>query len=107
MRKYFGTDGIRDIANLNLTPEFAYKVAKSGASVLAKTTGRIPTILIGMDTRISSEYNKSENLLGDLNDNEKHYITSKGRVFVLPGYKVVRENGDVFYYVNDKDSYKK
>jgi len=53
MRKYFGTDGIRDIANLNLTPEFAYKVAKAGASVLAKTTGHIPTILIGRDTRLS------------------------------------------------------
>lgn len=55
MRKYFGTDGIRDIANLNLTPEFAYKVAKAGASVLAKTTGHMPTILIGRDTRISGD----------------------------------------------------
>ena len=55
MRKYFGTDGIRDIANLNLTPEFAYNVAKAGASVLAKTTGHMPTILIGRDTRISGD----------------------------------------------------
>lgn len=55
MRKYFGTDGIRDIANINLTPDFAYKVAKAGASVLAKTTGHTPTILIGKDTRISGD----------------------------------------------------
>lgn len=53
MRKYFGTDGIRDIANINLTPEFAFRVAKAGATVLAKTMGHTPVILIGKDTRIS------------------------------------------------------
>lgn len=55
MRKYFGTDGIRDIANINLTPEFAFKVAKAGATVLAKTMGHTPVILIGTDTRISGK----------------------------------------------------
>ena len=30
MRKYFGTDGIRRIANTELTPELVYKVAKAG-----------------------------------------------------------------------------
>lgn len=55
MRKYFGTDGIRDIANINLTPEFAFKVAKAGATVLAKTMGHTPVILIGKDTRISGK----------------------------------------------------
>lgn len=53
MRKYFGTDGIRRIANTELTPELVYKVAKAGAYVLSKETGRAPTIFIGRDTRIS------------------------------------------------------
>ena len=51
--KYFGTDGIRRIANTELTPELVYKVAKAGAYVLAKHLNRTPTILIGRDTRIS------------------------------------------------------
>ena len=53
MRKYFGTDGIRRIANTELTPELVYKVAKAGAYVLAKHSDHAPTILIGRDTRIS------------------------------------------------------
>ncbi|MBR3673747.1 MAG: phosphoglucosamine mutase [Clostridia bacterium] len=53
MRKYFGTDGIRRIANTELSPELVYKVAKAGAYVLSKHTDHTPTILIGRDTRIS------------------------------------------------------
>ena len=53
MRKYFGTDGIRRIANTELTPDFVYKVAKAGAYVLAKHSNTSPTILIGRDTRNS------------------------------------------------------
>lgn len=53
MRKYFGTDGIRRIANTELTPELVYKVAKAGAYVLSKNLNHVPTILIGRDTRLS------------------------------------------------------
>ncbi len=53
MRKYFGTDGIRRIANTELSPSLVYRVAKAGAYALAKHTNHIPTILIGRDTRIS------------------------------------------------------
>lgn len=53
MRKYFGTDGIRRIANTDLTPELVYRVAKAGAYVLSKHTNHAPTILIGRDTRLS------------------------------------------------------
>ena len=53
MRKYFGTDGIRRIANTELSPELVYKVAKAGAYVLSKHINHAPTILIGRDTRIS------------------------------------------------------
>ncbi len=53
--KYFGTDGIRRIANTELTPEFVYKIAKAGAYVLTKHVkeGNNPKIIIGRDTRIS------------------------------------------------------
>ena len=51
--KYFGTDGIRRIANTELTPELVYRVAKAGAYVLSKHSNHTPTILIGRDTRIS------------------------------------------------------
>ncbi len=53
MRKYFGTDGIRRIANTELSPRLVYKVAKAGAYVLSKHSDHTPTILIGRDTRIS------------------------------------------------------
>ena len=53
MRKYFGTDGIRRIANTELSPSLVYRVAKAGAYALSKQTDHIPTILIGRDTRIS------------------------------------------------------
>ena len=53
MRKYFGTDGIRRIANTELSPDLVYRVAKAGAYALAKHTDHAPTILIGRDTRIS------------------------------------------------------
>jgi len=54
LRKYFGTDGIRKIANTELTPELVYRVSKAGAYVLSKHLNhKNPTILIGRDTRIS------------------------------------------------------
>ena len=66
MRKYFGTDGIRRIANTELTPELVYKVAKSGAYVLSKHTNHTPTILIGRDTRISGTLIESAMVAGFL-----------------------------------------
>lgn len=53
--KYFGTDGIRRIANTELTPEFVYEISKAGAYVLTKHVkeGVKPRIIIGRDTRIS------------------------------------------------------
>ena len=66
MRKYFGTDGIRRIANTELSPELVYKVAKAGAYVLSKHTDHIPTILIGRDTRISGTLIESAMVAGFL-----------------------------------------
>ena len=66
MRKYFGTDGIRRIANTELTPELVYKVAKAGAYVLSKHTDHAPTIFIGRDTRISGTLIDSAMIAGSL-----------------------------------------
>lgn len=67
MRKYFGTDGIRRIANTDLTPELVYKVAKAGAYVLSKhKKDGAPTILIGRDTRLSGTLIESAMVAGFL-----------------------------------------
>ena len=66
MRKYFGTDGIRRIANTELSPELVYKVAKAGAYVLSKHTDHTPVILIGRDTRISGTLIESAMVAGFL-----------------------------------------
>ncbi|GLB62076.1 phosphoglucosamine mutase [Cytobacillus sp. NCCP-133] len=52
MGKYFGTDGVRGVANSELTPELAFKLGRFGGYVLTKDHDR-PKVLIGRDTRIS------------------------------------------------------
>lgn len=52
--KYFGTDGVRGVANLELTPELAFKLGRIGGYVLAKDKAK-PKVLIGRDTRISGQ----------------------------------------------------
>jgi phosphoglucosamine mutase len=55
MGRLFGTDGVRGIANQELTIELAYKLGQTGAYVLTKEKKHKPVILIGRDTRISGE----------------------------------------------------
>ncbi|MED4925362.1 phosphoglucosamine mutase [Anoxybacillus geothermalis] len=52
MGKYFGTDGVRGVANRELTPELAFQIGRCGGYVLTKSVER-PKVLIGRDTRIS------------------------------------------------------
>jgi phosphoglucosamine mutase len=53
--RYFGTDGVRGVANCELTPELAFKLGRAGAYVLTQgTTGRAK-IAVGKDTRISGD----------------------------------------------------
>ncbi|WP_248928966.1 phosphoglucosamine mutase [Paenibacillus hamazuiensis] len=52
MGKYFGTDGVRGVANHELTPELAYKIGRCGGYVLAGQVEK-PVVVIGRDTRIS------------------------------------------------------
>ena len=55
MGKYFGTDGVRGVANSELTPELAFKLGRFGGYVLTKSSKGKPKVLIGRDTRISGE----------------------------------------------------
>ena len=50
----FGTDGVRGIANRELTPELAYRLGRAGSYVLAQEFSH-PRILVGKDTRISGD----------------------------------------------------
>lgn len=54
MGRLFGTDGVRGIANSELTPELAFKLGKAGAYVLSKNKTR-PVVIIGKDTRLSGD----------------------------------------------------
>lgn len=55
MGRLFGTDGVRGIANSELTIELAMKLGQAGAYVLTKENAHKPTIIVGCDTRISGE----------------------------------------------------
>lgn len=55
MARIFGTDGVRGIANKELTVELAMSLGKAGAFVLTKENAHKPTILVGCDTRISGD----------------------------------------------------
>jgi phosphoglucosamine mutase len=61
----FGTDGVRGIANLDLTAELAFKLGRAGSYILAQQnpSGR-PRILVGKDTRISGDMLESALIAG-------------------------------------------
>lgn len=54
MGRMFGTDGVRGVANTELTAELAYKLGRAGAYILTKDAHK-PKIVVGMDTRISGD----------------------------------------------------
>lgn len=55
MARLFGTDGVRGIANEELTPMLAMQLGQAGAYVLTKEKEHKPTIMIGCDTRVSGD----------------------------------------------------
>lgn len=65
MSRMFGTDGVRGIANSELTPELAFQLGKAGALVLTKGTHK-PKILVAKDTRISGDLLESAMVSGML-----------------------------------------
>ncbi len=115
MRKYFGTDGIRRIANTELTPDLVFRVAKAGAYVLSKHSNHAPTILIGRDTRISGtliesamtagflSYGANVKLLGVMPTPVVAYLTKKlnadASVVISASHNTFEFNG-VKYFSN-------
>lgn len=115
MRKYFETDGIRRIANTELTPDLVFRVAKAGAHVLSKHSNHIPTLLIGRDTRISGtliesamtagflSYGANVKLLGVMPTPVVAYLTKKlnadASVVISASHNTFEFNG-VKYFSN-------
>ncbi len=56
MGRLFGTDGVRGVANKDLTSELALQIGRAAAMVLVKESNSAkPTVLIGKDTRASGD----------------------------------------------------
>lgn len=55
MGRLFGTDGVRGVANSELTCELALSIGRAAATVLTDSNHRHPKVLIGKDTRLSSD----------------------------------------------------
>lgn len=55
MARLFGTDGVRGVANEELTPLLAMQLGQAGACVLTRENKHKPTIMVGCDTRISGD----------------------------------------------------
>lgn len=70
MKRLFGTDGVRGVANAELTPELAFRVGRAGASVLAASSQRHRPVIVGRDTRLSGSMLEAAMVAG---------ITSVGR----------------------------
>lgn len=66
MGKYFGTDGVRGVANSELTPELAFKLGRFGGYVLTQHSegAAHPRVLVGRDTRISGQMLESALVAG-------------------------------------------
>ena len=76
MRELFGTDGVRGVANADLTPELAFSIGRAGAAVIARDAAPEKPIVIGRDTRLSGTMLEAAMIAG---------ITSTGRDVVVLG----------------------
>jgi phosphoglucosamine mutase len=74
--RLFGTDGVRGVANRDLTPELAYKLGRAGAAVLAHRSSLEHPIVVGRDTRVSGTMLEAAIVAG---------ITSTGRNVISVG----------------------
>ena len=72
----FGTDGVRGVANRDLTPELAFKLGRAGATVLAARASLEHPIVVGRDTRASGTMLEAAIVAG---------ITSTGRNVISVG----------------------
>ncbi|WP_199615060.1 phosphoglucosamine mutase [Paenibacillus alkalitolerans] len=115
MGKYFGTDGVRGVANKELTAELAYRIGRCGGYVLTRQSGRgeRPVVVIGRDTRISGPMLESALVagllsigadvvrLGILSTPGVAYLTRKlgadAGVMISASHNPVEDNGIKFF----------
>lgn len=76
MGRLFGTDGVRGVANTELTAELAYQLGFYGAVVLGGDNQISPRILVGQDSRLSGDMLQAALVAG---------ITSSGADVYLAG----------------------
>ena len=76
MGTYFGTDGVRGVANADLTPELAFAIGRAGAALIARDQPMDRPIVVGRDTRLSGPMLEGAIVAG---------ITSTGRNVVQVG----------------------
>ncbi len=76
MSRLFGTDGVRGVANADLTPELAFAIGRAGAAVVAHAAAPDKPIVIGRDTRLSGTMLEGAMIAG---------ITSTGRDVIVLG----------------------
>ena len=118
MARMFGTDGVRGIANQDLTCDLAYRLGQASAYVLASDVHR-PTILVGRDTRISGEMLESALVAGICSVGARavlvevlptpaiayltRYYEADAGVVISASHNTVEYNGIKFF---DKNGYK-
>ena len=121
MGKFFGTDGVRGVANKELTPNLAYKIARAGGHYLAKNFDNKErlAINIGKDTRLSGDMLEAALIAGfnsvgiDVNKLDivptpgVAYLTDKmnviGGVMISASHNPIADNGIKFF---DNNGYK-
>ncbi|MDQ0221922.1 phosphoglucosamine mutase [Streptococcus moroccensis] len=82
MGKYFGTDGVRGEANVELTPELTFKLGRFGGYVLSQHEEGQPRVFVARDTRISGEMLESALIAGLLSAGIQVYTLG---VIATPG----------------------
>ena len=75
MSRMFGTDGVRGIANTELTAELAYSLGRAGAFVLTEGTHK-PKILVAKDTRISGDIDRKSTRLNSSHSQQSRMPSS-------------------------------
>ncbi len=76
MARLFGTDGVRGVANADLTPELAFAIGRAGAAVIARASPPELPLVVGRDTRVSGTMLEAAIVAG---------ITSTGRNVISVG----------------------
>lgn len=118
MGRMFGTDGVRGIANTELTANLAYNLGRAGAFVLSDAKDK-PTILVGKDTRISGDMLESALVAGICSVGARaicvgvvptpaiayltRYYNADAGVVISASHNPVEYNGIKFF---NKDGYK-